>query len=149
MPGVAWWLLALPFIAGTLIPLQTGINGQLARSLSSALTAAFISFFVGTIALLCVVLIQRDIPALGTLRNLSWWHYSGGLLGAIYITVAAFAAPRTGAILFMALILAGQLAMALMLDHFGWAGFRENPVSASKIAGLLLIVGGIWLIQRG
>lgn len=148
MPGVAWWLLALPFISGAFMPLQAGINGQLARHMSSALTAALISFVVGTLALLCVVLMQRDASGLGALRNLSWWHYSGGLLGAIYITIAAFAAPRTGAMLFLALVLAGQLAMALLLDHFGWAGYRESPVNFGKIGGLLLVVGGIWLIQR-
>jgi len=36
-----------------------------------------------------------------------------------------------------------------MLDHFGWAGFRQAPVSLGKLAGLALIVGGVWLIQRG
>ncbi len=59
------------------------------------------------------------------------------------------AAPRTGALLFMALLLAGQLFVALLLDHFGWAGFRQSPISLGKVAGLLLIFGGVWLIQRG
>ena len=27
----AWWLLALPFVAGAFLPLQAGINGQLAN----------------------------------------------------------------------------------------------------------------------
>ena len=49
----------------------------------------------------------------------------------------------------MALVLAGQLGMALMLDHFGWAGYREAPISIGKLAGLALIIGGIWLIRRG
>ncbi|MNL89724.1 hypothetical protein D3C87_2202270 [compost metagenome] len=51
--------------------------------------------------------------------------------------------------LFMALVLAGQLGMALALDHFGWAGFREAPISAGKIAGLVLILAGVFLIRRG
>ena len=45
-------------------------------------------------------------------------------------------------------IYAGQMAMALVLDHFGWAGYREAPISPGKVAGLLLVVAGIWLIQR-
>jgi len=111
------------------MPLQAGINGQLARQLSSVMGAALLSFAVGTLALLCVVAAQRDLPALQTLKGLSWWHWSGGLLGAFFIATAAFAAPRTGALLFMALVLAGQLCMALLLDHFGWAGFRPAPLS--------------------
>ncbi|MCW3147075.1 DMT family transporter [Stutzerimonas stutzeri] len=149
MPAVAWWLLTLPFIAGAFLPVQAGINGQVARHLTSVMGAALLSFAVGTLALLCLVLVQRDLPALQTLKSLSWWHWSGGLLGAFFIATAAFAAPRTGALLFMALVLAGQLSIALLLDHFGWAGFRQAPVSGGKIAGLLLIFAGVWLIQRG
>lgn len=130
------------------MPLQAGINGQLARQLSSVMGAALLSFAVGTLALLCVVAAQRDMPALQTLKGLSWWHWSGGLLGAFFIATAAFAAPRTGALLFMALVLAGQLCMALLLDHFGWAGFRPAALSLGKVAGLLLIVAGVWLIRR-
>jgi len=149
MTTPAWWLLLLPLIAGACLPLQAGINGQLARQVSSTLSAALISFIVGTLALLLLVLIQREAPSLGALKGLSWWHWSGGLLGAFFIFVAAFAGPRIGALLLMALVLAGQLGMALTLDHFGWAGFREAPASLGKLGGLALIVAGIWLIRRG
>jgi transporter family-2 protein len=149
MPAMPWWLLALPLLAGALIPLQAGINGQLAKHISSVLAAALISFVVGTLALLLLTLWQREVPLLSAFKGLSWWHWSGGLLGAFFIATAAFAGPRVGALLFMALVIAGQLSIALLLDHFGWVGFRESPVSLGKIAGLLLIIGGIWLIRRG
>lgn len=144
-----WWLLALPLLAGAMLPLQAGINGQLARHLSSVMAAALVSFLVGSLILLVIVLAQREVSGLGAFKGLSWWHWSGGLLGAFFIASAAFAAPRTGALLFMVLVLAGQLGMALLLDHNGWAGFREAPISLGKVLGLALIVGGIWLIRRG
>lgn len=144
-----WWLLALPLLAGAVLPLQAGINGQLARHLSSFLAAALVSFLVGSLALLLLVLANRETPALGALKELSWWHWSGGLLGALFIATAAFAGPRIGALLFMVMVLAGQLGMALLLDHNGWAGFREAPITLGKAAGLALIVAGIWMIRRG
>lgn len=144
-----WWLLTLPLIAGAVMPLQAGINGQLARHLSSVMAAALISFLVGTAALIAIVAYQRDVPGLTALKSLSWWHWSGGLLGAFFIATAAFAGPRIGALLFMVLVLAGQLGMALLLDHNGWAGFREAPITIGKAAGLALIIGGVWLIRRG
>ena len=100
-------------------------------------------------ALLLMTLSQREMPGFGALKELTWWHWSGGLLGAFFIATAAFAGPRVGALLFMVLVIAGQLAMAITLDHFGWAGFREAPITFGKVAGLLLIVAGIWLIRRG
>lgn len=120
-------LLALPFLTGSVLPLQTEINSHLAKHVSSA-TTAFISFALVSLALLLMMLAQREMPA---------------------ITTAAFAGPRVGALLFMVLVIAGQLAMAITLDHFGWAGFREAPITFGKVAGLLLIVAGIWMIRRG
>ncbi|WP_339486740.1 DMT family transporter [Pseudomonas sp. EL_65y_Pfl2_R95] len=149
MPATVWWLLALPFVAGACLPLQAGINGQLAKQVSSVLAASLISFAVGTTALLLLVLAQREVPSLGALKGLTWWHWCGGMLGVMFIATAAFAGPRVGAVLFMALVIAGQLTMAVTLDHFGWAGFKEAPISAGKVGGLLLIVAGIWLIRRG
>ncbi|BBT14691.1 DMT family transporter [Metapseudomonas otitidis] len=148
MPN-AWWLLALPFVAGSFLPLQAGINGQLARQVSSVMSAALISFLVGTVALFIVAAAQRELPSFTALKGLTWWHWSGGLLGAVFIATAAFAGPRIGALLFMVLVLAGQLSMALALDHFGWAGYREAPISVGKLAGLGLIIAGVWMIRRG
>ena len=98
MPALTWWLLALPLLAGVLLPLQAGINGQLAKHLGSVLLAALISFCVGTLALLLLTLYQREMPLLGAFRGLSWWHWTGGLLGAFFIATAAYASPRTGAL---------------------------------------------------
>ena len=149
MPAPIWWLLALPFIAGACLPLQAGINGLLAKQVSSVMAASLVSFSVGTLALLIMVLAQREMPSLGALKGLTWWHWSGGFLGVMFIATAAFAGPKVGAVLFMALVIAGQLSMAVALDHFGWAGFRQAPISAGKLGGLLLIIAGIWLIRRG
>lgn len=149
MPAPIWWLLALPFIAGACLPLQAGINGQLAKQVSSVLAASLISFGVGTVALFILVMVQRELPGFASLKGMTWWHWCGGFLGVMFIATAAFAGPKVGAVLFMALVIAGQLTMAVTLDHFGWAGFREAPISPSKVIGLLLIVGGIWFIRRG
>ena len=125
MPMPAWWLLALPLLAGAMLPLQAGMNGEVARQLSSVMYAALVSFAVGTLALLCIVLLQRDPPT------------------------AAYAAPGVGAALFMAALLAGQLRRALLLDQVGWAGYRQAPISLSKVGGMLLVFTGVWLIRRG
>lgn len=104
---------------------------------------------MGSAALLLLVWLNREIPAWPVLKGLSWWQWGGGLLGAFFIATAAFSSPRIGALLFMALVLAGQLGMALLLDHKGWGGFRESPITAGKAMGMVLIIGGVWLIRRG
>jgi bacterial/archaeal transporter family-2 protein len=145
----AWWLFTLTFVAGAVLPLQTGINGQLARHVGGAIPAAMLSFIVGTVVLITLTLALRQMPSVAAIKSAETWQLAGGLLGAFFLATAAMAGPRIGALLFIALVLAGQLTMAVLLDHFGWAGFRESPISPGKIAGLLLIIAGVWFIQRG
>ncbi|MBD9424483.1 DMT family transporter [Pseudomonas sp. PDM15] len=144
-----WLLLVMPLLAGSMLTLQAGINGLVARTLPGVLAASLVSFSVGAAALLLLAWVNRDLPTWLALREMSWWQWGGGLLGAFFIATAAFCGPRIGAVLFMALVLAGQLGMALLLDHNGWAGFRASPITVGKAAGLVLIVSGVWLIRRG
>ncbi len=147
-PQIYWSLLAMAFVSGALMPLQAGINGLLAKEVSSALNAATISFLVGTVALLILALLQRDSVSIETFKGLHWWHWAGGMLGAFFVFTAAFVAPKIGALLFMALVLLGQLSSAIFLDHQGWVGYKEIPINFGKIAGLVLILGGVWVIRR-
>ncbi len=147
-PQIYWSLLAMAFVSGALMPLQAGINGLLAKEVSSALNAATISFLVGTVVLLILALLQRDSVSIDTFKGLHWWHWAGGMLGAFFVFTAAFVAPKIGALLFMALVLLGQLSSALFLDHQGWVGYKEIPINLGKMAGLVLILGGVWVIRR-
>lgn len=147
-PQVYWSLLAMALVSGALMPLQAGINGLLAKEVSSVLNAATISFLVGTLALLILALAQRDGVSIATLKGLHWWHWAGGLMGAFFVFTAAFVAPRIGALLFMALVLLGQLASAIFLDNQGWVGYKAAQINLGKIAGLMLILGGVWMIRR-
>lgn len=147
-PQIYWSLLAMAFVSGALMPLQAGINGLLAKEVSSALNAATISFLVGAMALLILALLQRDSVSVETFKSLHWWHWAGGMLGAFFVFTAAFVAPKIGALLFMALVLLGQLSSAIFLDNQGWVGYKEIPINIGKIAGLILILGGVWVIRR-
>ena len=80
---VALYLL-FAFVAGAMIPFQAGVNAQLAHWVQSPVRAAFISFVVGTIALLVLsVAIWRPIPSGSRLAGAPWWVWIGGLLGAL------------------------------------------------------------------
>lgn len=127
-----WWLLALPLIAGAVMPLQAGINGQLAKHLSNVMARRLVSFLVGTLALLIIVLAQREVSGLARVRELSWWHWSGGLLGAFFIATAAFAdAHRRPAVHGAgARRPAGRCNPA---GPNGWVGFRER-ITVGKAA---------------
>ena len=135
-------------ISGAFAALQTPTNALLARAVNSPVNAALVSFAVGTAALFVVALALGVKPNPSAMRGLPAYAWVGGLYGAFFVAAAAFAAPRIGLALFIALLIAGQLGMALLLDHLGAFGLPRQPVSPVRLVGVLLILGGVLLIRR-
>jgi bacterial/archaeal transporter family-2 protein len=132
-----------------LIAVQGPINATLARAIGSSVNAALVSFLVGTLALVAVALGQRTTPDMGLVRALPWWAWSGGLCGAVFVAGAAFAAPRIGVANMLTVSVASQLITAMLLDHWGAFGVPVQSISATRVAGILLVVAGAVLVRRG
>ena len=56
-------------------------------------------------------------------------------------------APRLGAATLVAVILAGQAVASLLVDHYGWVGFDENPVTPGRPLGMALVASGVALVR--
>jgi transporter family-2 protein len=76
-----------------------------------------------------------------------WWIWFGGMLGAFFVTATIILVPKLGATAMVALILSGQMFASLLLDHFGVLGYPIHPISLGRIAGVLMLCGGVWLIK--
>ena len=135
-------------IGGALTALQAPTNALLAKAAGSPVNAALISFSVGTVALLVVALGLGVRPQPGALRELPAYAWIGGLYGAFFVTVAAFAAPRLGVALLITIMVGGQLAMAVILDHFGAFGIPRQELSLNRVLGVLLVISGVLLVRR-
>jgi bacterial/archaeal transporter family-2 protein len=141
-----WAYLLFALAAGAMLPIQFGINAQLATWVGGSFRAAFISFAVGTAALLLAVLATtRGWPERA--GDAPWWVWTGGLLGAFYVLGSIVTAPKLGAATLVALILAGQAIASVLVDHFGWVGFEEEPITLLRVVGILLLAGGVLLVR--
>lgn len=139
----------LAMFVGLLLSLQAGVNAQLRLSLGHPISAAFVSFLVGTLVLTVALMAARaPLPIVSAIGRTPAWQWSGGLLGAIYIVVAVVLAPRLGAATLIASVVCGQMLASLALDHFGWVGFPEHPVNPLRLLGAVLVVAGVILIRR-
>jgi transporter family-2 protein len=143
-------LLALFVVAvGAILPLQAGINAELRRHLGHPLLAAVVNFLVGILALASTVAIAGvRMPALAEARAAPPWAWAGGLCGATLVVTAVVAAPRLGAVVLVAGLVVGQLVASVLIDHFGWVGFPVRPISAARVLGIVLLTGGLLLVQR-
>jgi transporter family-2 protein len=145
---MVWLYLLFAVAAGAMLPFQFGINAQLSHWVGSPIRAAFVSFLVGTIALLIIsAFVQKPLPSLARLGDLPWWLWVGGLLGAFYVAGSIVTAPKLGAVTLVAAIIFGQTLSSVLVDEFGWVGFREHHASPGRLVGVVLVATGVVLVR--
>ena len=141
-------LLLLAVFAGAVVPFQSAINANLGRGLGHPLWATLASLMVSILVLLPVMLALRlPLPSLAFITKAPLWMWAGGALGVCFISLALMLLPKLGASGFIALALAGQVAASLMLDHFGLFGLVERQMTLPRVAGAVLLIAGVALIQ--
>jgi len=147
--GVTWLLLLFAFVAGVALPVQFSINAVLRGFVGGPAVAATISFFGGTLALIVVALVLRESWQLGeAVARAPGWAWVGGLLGALYVLATIVVIPRLGAATTVGLILAGQVLASIVIDHFGLIRVPVHELNIPRLAGAVLIVIGVALVQR-
>ncbi len=142
-------LYAVALLVGTFLPLQVGVNSKLADSVGSPLLSALLSFTVGTFALLTYIIITgvplSNVASAKDATPISW---IGGLLGAFYVAVSIILLPKIGVAMTVSLIIAGQMLMSVVMDHFGLLGVPVREISFARVAGIILMFTGVLLIKR-
>ncbi|MFM8396127.1 MAG: DMT family transporter [Acidobacteriota bacterium] len=147
---IGW--LAFTLMAGMLIPAQAAINAKMRTYVVSPFYSALINFMVGFLALVTLTLLfalLRQQP--GTWRgalSAPWWAWCGGFIGVIMVISGVLVVPKMGAAFFSVAIIVGQMAGALILDHYGLFGLPPRLVTPSRISGVLFLLLGIWFVQR-
>jgi transporter family-2 protein len=146
---MALLLVLFALVAGVVLPVQAGVNSALARHLGRPDWAAAASFAVGFAGLLLwTVASARAAPALPQLSRVPGWAWTGGLLGAFYVTAVILVTPRLGLVVTLALSVAGQLVAALVLDRVGAFGLDPRPITPSRLLGASMLVAAVLLIRR-
>ena len=144
-----WFFLLLALLIGMFLPVQQGVNSKLTQSLSSPLQGALASFATGTLALLAICLALRlPLPVMDKVAASPWWSWTGGLMGAAFITIGIILAPRIGATATASAIIAGQILASLIIDHHGLLGFTQYPINFGRAVGVILLLAGVVMIRR-
>ncbi len=139
----------LALAAGIMMPVQAGVNAILGSHLKTPFLAAFVSFSVGTVALAALCLLLRvPLPGPGLVSKLPLWLWTGGLMGAFFVTTTIILAPKLGAVVLLGTLIAAQMTASLILDHFGLIGYPVQQVSMWRILGVAFLVAGVILVQK-
>ncbi len=133
---------------GAATALQAPTNARMMTAVGSPVNAAFVSFAIGTAALGFLAVLLQARPDMAASRALPWYAWVGGLYGAIFVVAAAWGVPRLGVATTIILMVAGQLLLSVALDHFGAMGMPKQPISWGRVAGVLMVLGGVLMVRR-
>jgi len=128
----------LAFVAGMLVPVQASLAGRVSALSDQPLSAAFYNFLLGSIVLGVVLGVSLVVTnaEVGALTAGPWWAYFGGVIGIVYVAVAAWSVVRIGVLLFALLNISGMLIGALLVDLV--APVAGTTVSVELVIGIVV-----------
>ena len=146
----AW--VAAGLAAGAVLPVQGAVNAQLRADVDAPITVGAFSFLVATAAMavvlaLLLALRRSPRPAGARLRAVPWWGWLGGACGATYVTSVFVLIPEIGVAPTVALTVAGQQVASVFVDRYGLLRLPRRPISPVRLAGVVLLLAGVALIQ--
>ena len=142
------WLIIV-FISGALLPFQAGLNARLGKSIASPIYASMFSFIVGAISVAIYLQFTKETITWSGVKSASIFSVlGGGITGAIFITATMLALPRIGMALTFGLVVAGQVVVAVLLDHFKILVTEQHPFNLWRLLGITLIMLGVIIVRK-
>lgn len=133
-------------IGGVAVAIQSPLASMIGQRLG-VLESIFIIHIGGAIVVSIPLLAARG-GRLSEWRTVPWYALLAGGLGLLVIGAINYTIPRLGVTTTTILVVAGQIAISLLIDHFGLLGTQQRPVDLARVLGLVIVFAGIWLVIR-
>ena len=133
--------------AGGLVAIQAPMNARLADHVGKFGSATMNFLVGGTLLIFITFVLAGGFQSVG--ESPPWWGWVfGGCAGAAYVTTALSSVPTLGAGGVTAATVAGQLTVSVVADKLGILDLPEKPISVGRVAGVILLALGVYLIVR-
>ena len=139
----------LIILVGLLGGMAIGVQSPMSSIISQRMgmmESVFIIHAGGALAALIPLLVFGS--KLGEWRSVPWYTLVAGAFGLIVISAMGYMIPRIGVAGALITLLAGQLLVGSILDHFGWLGVAQRAVDLPRIIGLGVVMFGVWLTVK-
>jgi transporter family-2 protein len=138
----------LSLVAGVAGSIQVAVSGAFGKRIGVLEATAFGA--VGGALIVCAIVLVARQSFAGVAAGFREppWLWLGAVMGAIVVLTITFTAPRIGTFATIGLLIAGQLAMGVLIDYLGLFGLDKIPLSAARVIGLVLLAGGALLVLK-
>lgn len=145
-------MLFLPVIigiaVGILLPIQTSVNTKLSDRIGSSFGSSLVSFIISSILCLVLVLAFNHSLAMGfaVLAQDPIWVWLSGIFGVICVAGSIVSMPHIGSVQTVIMTVLGMLVTGLIIDHFSLFYSLQNPLTASRVIGALIVLVGVLIV---
>ena len=139
-------LIAIAAIGGLAVALQGQFMGLMDKGIGTR-ESVFITYAGGGALAGLMMLVFRS----GNLKHwhaVPWYALTAGMLGLVIVATIGYTVPRLGLSKAFTIIVAAQFVVAALLDHFGVLGAAVRPLDGVRLAGMGLMIIGVWLIMK-
>ena len=137
----------LGVLVGVCTSIQTSVNGYMGGIAGSSMHAGEINLAVGAVLLLVAALVTSPRQLVRRPEPGPWWMWLGGLVGATFVISGATLAPLLGTATTVIAFNAGTIAAGQVLEARGAFGARKNPLTVTRLAGLVVIFLGVLAVR--
>jgi transporter family-2 protein len=139
-------LVILAIVGGIAVALQGHFMGIMDQRIGSK-ESVFITYASGGVLAALMMIVARG-GHLRAWQNAPWYALCAGILGLVIVGTIGYTVPRLGLTAAFTVIVASQLVVAVILDHFGLFGAAVRAMDLPRITGLILLILGVWLVLR-
>ena len=140
------YVLMIGLIGGAAVGIQGPIAGAMGQRIGGY--ASSLVVHVGGAIISGAVLLAIGGEQIREWRSLPWYMLGAGVFGVILYQTINLTLPRLGATTMVMLIIVGQLITGVIIDHFGWLGLTARPIDLPRLAGVIVLLAGAYLISR-
>ncbi len=140
-------IILIGLAGGVAVGLQSPMASMITQKLGM-FESVFIVHIGGALIALVPLLFFYGGGKLAQWRSVPWYVLGAGVFGLVVIGAISYMIPRVGVAASIVTVVAGQLLVGTILDHFGWLGAMQRPLDPTRAIGLAIVLVGVWLTVK-
>ncbi|GGP08568.1 DMT family transporter [Oceanobacillus neutriphilus] len=140
-------MILFTLLGGITLSAQSSVQGTFSRK-AGTIETTFLTMLTGLVFLTIIVIFFGQGNVLGIL-SAPVWQLSAAFLGTGFLILSVIAVPRIGVIATNVAVISGQLAISMMIDHFGWFDSLVISFDWKRLAAMLFMIIAVFFIYQG
>ena len=135
-------------LAGLAGAVQAAVMGELGHRVGIVPALAFAVLVSLACALAALLVWERSFAGVRAALHEPAWLWLGGVMSVFIVVAITVGPPRIGVTATLAIVIAGNLLCAALIDRFGLFGVERVALSRPRVVGFVLLAAGAALTLK-